>query len=104
MSFKHITSRDNPIFKQLKKFADNAKERRTEGKTLLDGVHLIESYMATFGLPDVVIIPEGKSTVEVGGADQLVSTLQLIKQAVEAGELDAQIEAASGALRSGFKR
>lgn len=49
-------------------------------------------------------LSKGKPTVEVGGADQLVSTLQLIKQAVEAGELDAQIEAASGALRSGFKR
>ncbi|MBM3351032.1 MAG: RNA methyltransferase [Betaproteobacteria bacterium] len=64
MSFKHITSRDNPIFKQLKKFSDHAKERRSENKTLLDGVHLIESYMAIFGLPDVVIIPEGKSSIE----------------------------------------
>lgn len=70
MSFKHITSRDNPIFKQLKKFADNARERRSEGKTLLDGVHLIESYMAVFGLPDVVIIPEGKSTAEATGLIQ----------------------------------
>jgi len=80
MSFKHITSRDNPIFKQLKKFADNARERRSEGKTLLDGVHLIESYMATFGLPDVVIIPEGKSTVEATGLIQElvdVSTVML---------------------------
>ena len=49
-------------------------------------------------------LAKGKSTVEIGGADQLVSTLQVIKQAVEAGELDAQIETASGALRSGFKR
>lgn len=49
-------------------------------------------------------LAKGKSTVEVGGADHLVGTLQVIKQAVEAGELDAQIEAASGALRSGFKR
>lgn len=80
MSFKHITSRDNPIFKQLKKFADHAKERRSEGKTLLDGVHLIESYMATFGLPDVVIIPEGKSSVEATGLIQElvdVSTVML---------------------------
>lgn len=80
MSFKHITSRDNPIFKQLKKFADNARERRAENKTLLDGVHLIESYMATFGLPDVVIIPEGKSTVEATGLIQElvdVSTIML---------------------------
>lgn len=80
MSFKHITSRDNPIFKQLKKFADNAKERRSEGKTLLDGVHLIESYMQTFGLPDVLIIPEGKSSVEATGLIQElvdVSTVML---------------------------
>ncbi len=73
MSFKHITSRDNPIFKHLKKLAENARERRTEGKTLLDGVHLIEAYLATFGEPDVVIIPEGKSSVE---ATSLIQSLE----------------------------
>lgn len=72
MSFKHIISRDNPVFKQLKKFADNARERRAEGKTLLDGVHLIESYIDTFGEPDLIIIPEGKSSVEATG---LIQTL-----------------------------
>lgn len=75
MSFKHITSRDNPIFKQLKKLSENARERRSEGKTLLDGVHLIESYMATFGDPEVLIIPEGKSTVE---ATSLIQALEHI--------------------------
>ncbi|MBA3695935.1 MAG: RNA methyltransferase [Methylotenera sp.] len=64
MTFKHIISRDNAIFKQLKKLSDSARERRSEGKTLLDGVHLIESYIATFGDPDVLIIPEGKSSLE----------------------------------------
>lgn len=64
MSFKHITSRDNPIFKYLKKLAENARERRAEGKTLLDGVHLIESYCEAFGEPELVIIPEGKSSLE----------------------------------------
>lgn len=63
-SFKHITSRDNPIFKYLKKLADNARERRTERKTILDGVHLIESYCQAFGEPELVIIPEGKSSLE----------------------------------------
>jgi hypothetical protein len=33
---------------------------------------------------------------------ELVPTLELIKQAVEAGELDAQIEAAALKLREGF--
>jgi RNA methyltransferase, TrmH family len=63
-SFKHITSRDNPIFKYLKKLADNARERRLERKTILDGVHLIESYHQAFGEPELVIIPEGKSSLE----------------------------------------
>jgi len=31
-------------------------------------------------------------------------SIRLIKKAVETGEPDAQIEAASGSLRSGFKR
>ena len=63
-SFKHIISRDNPVFKQLKKLADNARERRAEGKTLLDGVHLIEGYCTAFGEPELIIIPEGKSSLE----------------------------------------
>ena len=75
MSFKHITSRDNPIFKYYKKLAESAKERRAEGNTLLDGVHLIESYMAKFGEPKVLIIPEGKSNVE---ATSLIQSLEHI--------------------------
>jgi TrmH family RNA methyltransferase len=70
MSFKHIISRDNPVFKQLKKLADNSRERRSEGKTLLDGVHLIEAYLATFGEPELIIIPEGKSSFEATGLIQ----------------------------------
>jgi hypothetical protein len=49
-------------------------------------------------------LAKGKPTVEVGAVDHLVGILQIIKTAVDAGELDTQIEAASGALRSGFKR
>ena len=42
--------------------------------------------------------------VEVASPDDLVSTLEAVRRAVEAGELDAQIEAASGALRLGSRR
>ena len=73
MSFKHIVSRDNAVFKYLKKLAESARERRAEGKTLLDGVHLIESYCKAFAEPDLVIIPEGKSSVE---ATQLMQQLE----------------------------
>ena len=47
-------------------------------------------------------ISKGKSAVEITTVTDLVPTLELIKQAVEAGELDAQIEAASIKLREGF--
>lgn len=64
MAFKHIISRENLLFKQLKKLADHARERRQTGKTLMDGVHLIEAYIAQFGLPELLIIPEGQSSRE----------------------------------------
>ena len=47
-------------------------------------------------------ISKGKSAVEMATVADLVPTLELIKQAVEAGELDAQIEAAALKLREGF--
>ena len=78
MSFKHVVSRDNPVFKYLKKLSENARERRAEGKTLLDGVHLIESYCEAFGDPELaglelIIIPEGKSSLE---ANNLMQSLE----------------------------
>jgi hypothetical protein len=42
--------------------------------------------------------------VEVASADELVVALETIKRAVEAGELDTQIETASAGLKSGFKK
>ncbi len=64
MAFKHITSRDNAIFKVIKKLAENARERQKTKQTLLDGVHLIQAYVEVFGEPTRLIIPEGKSTAE----------------------------------------
>ena len=49
-------------------------------------------------------LAKGKPSVEVASAQDLIKTLETIKTAVEAGELDAQIETASAHLRSGFKR
>lgn len=52
----------------------------------------------------LIELAKGKTAVEVSSADDLIKTLEIIKVAVEAGELDAQIEIASGAVRAGFKR
>ena len=50
----------------------------------------------------VIELAKGKSSIEIGSTHQLLSTLDMIKKAVEAGELDAQIEAAANKLREGF--
>ena len=50
----------------------------------------------------VIDLAKGKSSIEMATMDDLVPTLELVKKAVEAGELDAQVEAASIKLREGF--
>jgi hypothetical protein len=49
-------------------------------------------------------LAKGKPSVEVESGEELVKALTTIKIAVEAGELDSQIEIASAKLRSGFGR
>lgn len=52
----------------------------------------------------LIELAKGKTAVEVATAEDLIKTLEVIKAAVEAGELDGQIELASGAVRAGFGR
>ena len=49
-------------------------------------------------------LAKGKPSVEGATAGDLIKTLETIKTAVEAGELDAQLDLASNSLRSGFKK
>lgn len=44
-----ITSRDNPIFRRLRKLAESARARRESQTTLLDGVHLLSAYLDAGG-------------------------------------------------------
>lgn len=43
---KLVTSRDNPLVKQLRALSESARERRDSGLTVLDGAHLIEAALA----------------------------------------------------------
>jgi len=51
----------------------------------------------------VLELAKGKSTIEVGSLAELLPVLDTVKKCVDAGELDAQIEAASAAVRERFK-
>ena len=50
-----ITSRDNPIFKRLKKLAEFARARRDAQMTLLDGDHLLTAYLDAGGQPHTLV-------------------------------------------------
>jgi len=49
-------------------------------------------------------LAKDKPSIQVDSAEDLIKALEVVKVAVEAGDLDAQIEAASAGLRKGFKR
>jgi TrmH family RNA methyltransferase len=59
MSVKSISSRDNPLYKQLKHLAGSSQARRKEGRTLLDGIHLCQAYLEQVGLPPLCVVSAG---------------------------------------------
>jgi hypothetical protein len=55
-----------------------------------------------YGSKTLDIGGKGKNSVEVASGDELIKVLELIKSAVEAGELDGQLESAVTKLREVF--
>lgn len=71
---KTITSADNPRFRALLKLAQSARERRTAGMSLLDGIHLVSAYAEHIGAPaEIVLSRSGAQSPEVM---QLLSSLR----------------------------
>lgn len=63
---KTITSAENPRFRALLKLAQSARERRTSGLSLLDGVHLVAAYKAHIGEPaEIALSHSGFENPEV---------------------------------------
>ena len=52
----------------------------------------------------IIELAKGKPSIQVDSAEDLIRALETVKVAVEAGDLDSQIELASSSLGSGFKR
>lgn len=55
---RQIASRENPRFKTLKRLCQSGRERRKTGLVVLDGMHLIESFVQSYGKPHEVIVSE----------------------------------------------
>ena len=56
---KAVSSRDNAVYKELKQLATSAQARRKAGRTLLDGVHLCDSYLQLRGAPPLCVVADG---------------------------------------------
>jgi len=59
---KSITSRDNPLYKELKHLASSSQVQRKTARTLLDGVHLCETYLQHGGVPTYCVVSESASS------------------------------------------
>jgi len=51
---------------------------------------------------NTIELSKGKFAIELSSQAEIVSVLNTIKEAAEAGELDSQIEAVAGVVKSGF--
>jgi len=61
MNRQIISSRGNQHFKHLKNLNESPRYRHEVQQTILDGIHLIESYAECFGAPDSVALIEGSN-------------------------------------------
>jgi TrmH family RNA methyltransferase len=75
---KHITSRDNPLFKELVKLSGSARQRRKAGQALLDGVHLLDAYLAAGQLPlQLIATPDALQDAEVAALLQRIPAVPM---------------------------
>jgi len=56
---KSVTSRDNAFYKELKQLATSSQARRKAGLSLLDGVHLCQSWLDLRGAPEHCVVSDG---------------------------------------------
>ena len=54
-----ITSSANPRLKQAARLVASSRDRRKAGKCVLEGEHLVSSYLERYGEPETLIVSEG---------------------------------------------
>jgi TrmH family RNA methyltransferase len=58
---KLVTSRDNALFKHVKALAQSSRERRKSGLALIEGAHLVQTWVDRFGAPSTLVVSESGS-------------------------------------------
>jgi len=80
-----ITSAENPRFKALLKLMQSSRERRKQGLSLLDGVHLIAAYHEHLGLPEQIVV--SKSGLSNGEIYNIINGLRSLSPLVLSDDL-----------------
>lgn len=63
-----ITSKDNPTIKTARALLTQSRQRKKLGKTVLEGVHLLDAYLNADFTPDTVIVSQtGLQNAEING-------------------------------------
>jgi TrmH family RNA methyltransferase len=75
-----ITSRDNPTIKALRALAADARQLRQQGRTLLDGPHLVATYLTRCGPPELVVVSaSGAGHAEVVGLLDAMADVEVLQ-------------------------
>ena len=77
-TLKHISSRDNPFYKELIKLTGSSRQRRKAGQTLLDGAHLVQAYLLAGKRPlHLLVNAAAAQDVEIGSLIAQLSDVPL---------------------------
>jgi len=60
---KVVTSRDNPVFKDLRELARDARRQKREARAVLDGPHLVAAALDHGLMPDLVAVSESAAAL-----------------------------------------
>jgi RNA methyltransferase, TrmH family len=93
----HISSRDNPLLKELRKLAQDGAAYRKTGRVWIEGEHLCSAYLQRGGVPAVAIVLESKQALAPSNSAQAA-----IKTVVVADALMAEISPLDSLAGIGF--
>ena len=81
---KHISSRDNVLYKQMLKLAQSSRERKKSQQTLIEGIHLVNTYRASLGNPQALIV-----STSGAGNNEILALIEQCKPLVPVALSDA---------------
>jgi len=80
---KRIESSLNPFFRDLRELASSARHRRSLGLSVIEGMHLLETFLASGGTPTQLYLPERSLGLLEGGARAASASAAPMRRLIE---------------------